>query len=82
MLEATEMKDEFSRAIREALNGDATLVDLIAVLRTFKNAGLAQETAYEVLESLRQLVSETAEDRLLELEDVVCGFCAAEHRLW
>jgi hypothetical protein len=56
--------------------------ELVDILREHKNWGLARQEAYEALDSLRGGASDQLEDRILEVMDVVSGFCAPHYRVW
>jgi len=57
--------------------------DLHKILKEYKDAGGMQNDAYVVLESLREdLKDGSSEDLLLEVLDVVIGFCSPNIRIW
>jgi len=48
-----------------------------------KEDGASQSETYELLESLRlDLKSETEEDALLDVMDIVVGHCSKDARVW
>ncbi|PSK92527.1 hypothetical protein [Taibaiella chishuiensis] len=57
-----------------------------ALLVEMKDKGLSSEQAYTLLESLRAGVraaaGEQREDLLLEMMDIVTGFCPPQRRIW
>jgi hypothetical protein len=69
-------------AVEGALARGASLEELVEIVRTFKLDGLTQQSAYETLATLRTRVSEERENRLLELMDLVSGWCSPQQRLW
>jgi hypothetical protein len=75
------VKDAFINEIRTALERDASLAELIQLMRAHRSMGLSRATAYEALGALRSTV-ERHEDRLLEAMDIVSGFCQPQHRVW
>ena len=53
-----------------------------ALLRKFKDAGGGQQTAYRVLEALREHADDETEDVILELMDAVIGWCSPQQTIW
>jgi len=51
-------------------------------LHDFKEGGGEQAEAYSTLEKLRSELGPEQEDLLLEVMDVVSGFCNAKDRIW
>ncbi len=72
-----EVSDALANALAAALRNGATLDEMIGILRTHCDGGVAQPEAARVLDALRAKAStEAEEDRILELMDFVHGFCA------
>jgi hypothetical protein len=60
-----------------------SLEELIGVLRDFRSRGGSREMAYKALAELREERDlADREDRILELMDVVRGFCSAHMLVW
>lgn len=76
------MKEEFRALIKDALARHASLDEFLDILRKQRDAGLAQQSAYDALEELRAEADEQTEDRVLEIMDIVSGFCAPHLRIW
>jgi hypothetical protein len=77
------VKEAFEAAIREALANQAGLVEYVRILREHRAAGLTQRIADEVLSELRRTApDEAADERIMEVMDVVFGFCAPHLRVW
>ncbi|HMA92605.1 MAG TPA: hypothetical protein VKP30_07960 [Polyangiaceae bacterium] len=76
------MNNALRNSIAEALMRDASVSELATILRKHRDEGLSQQTAYELLEALRKSVDEQREERLLEVMDIVSGFCKADDRIW
>ncbi|WP_374966407.1 hypothetical protein [Lysinibacillus sp. RS5] len=69
--------------IHNGLLNHCELFDLLKILKEYKDAGGKRNDAYAVLESLRAVVKDDSyEDRILELLDVVFGFCSLHVRIW
>ena len=78
------MKDEQS-AIRlaELVEGDQPPRRVAASLRECRDLGLTRLEAIEILGRLRDRADDEAkEDRVLEMLDIVTGFCSAELNVW
>jgi hypothetical protein len=76
------MVDACRDAIRDGLAAKLSLGQLLAILRQHKDAGLQQADAYKLLDELRADRPEDEDDLILELLDVVVGFCSPHMRLW
>lgn len=71
---------DFQDVFREALHRGTG--DLYEIVGRYKRLGLGQREAYEALEALREGLPEPVEDLLLEVMDVVSGFCSPHNRIW
>ena len=76
------MMAEFTAAIRDALSSSASFDAIVAILRLHRDKGLTKGDAYRALEALRGTVDVETEDRLLEVLDVVSGYCQLKYRVW
>jgi hypothetical protein len=77
------MIEAFMTELEAALARKAASDELVAVLRRHRDAGLSQRAAYDSLQTLRSReIGEPDEDRILELMDIVSGFCHPACRLW
>lgn len=82
------MNKEYNNAklktdIHKGLLNHFEFFDLHKILKEYKDASGKQNDAYAVLESLREdLKEDSSEDILLELLDVVIGFCSPHIRIW
>jgi len=69
--------------IRNGLLNHFGFFDLHKILMEYKDAGGKQNDTYAVVESLREYFNDdSSEDILLELLDVVIGFCSPHIRIW
>ncbi|WP_157755202.1 hypothetical protein [Variovorax boronicumulans] len=65
------------------ISAGADFIQLHGLLSQYKRRGLTAEEIAHVLEQLRSsVVSESGEDRVLEVLDVVRGFCTPHLKLW
>ncbi len=54
----------------------------VKILVRFREDGGTQDQALQLLESMRERVGEELEDKILDLMDLVSGFCLKEFRIW
>ncbi len=78
----TELDAVLDGELRDALEKDCGLDLMRAILLKYKDKGFGYESVYELLGAMRGNVSEDIEDRILELMDIVSGFCAPNMRVW
>jgi hypothetical protein len=76
------LRERFERAVRDALDTGTSLDGLTEVVRDFQSRGLSQAEATDSLGGLRASLAEGDEDRILELLDVVTGWCSPRMRIW
>ncbi|MBB4220911.1 hypothetical protein ABL849_19925 [Variovorax sp. 375MFSha3.1] len=75
----TAIDEEFLKEVQ--INED--LMELREYLKRYKELGVSAEEMMEYLVSLRDsCVAEAFEDKLLELMDIVSGFCSPSLRVW
>lgn len=75
----TAIDEEFLKEVQ--INED--LMELREYLKRYKELGVSAEEMMEYLVSLRDsCVAEVFEDKLLELMDIVSGFCSPSLRVW
>jgi hypothetical protein len=72
------LKTEIGDALRRA----APLEEIVDILRKYRDQGLTAKSAAETLEAMRSTFDAQTEDRLLEVLDIVTGFCRPEIRVW
>jgi hypothetical protein len=77
-------KLELENAIEKGLlDASPKVNEVIAVIETYKASGGLQSVAIEVLDALRaKAPDETKEDLILDLMDIVSGFCRKEVKIW
>jgi len=77
------MNREMENELEAAVKSDQPLGDIVALLRRYKDQGIAQSEVYAFLERMRQCApDEGADDRILEVADFVAGFCAPHMKIW
>lgn len=77
-----ELPIQFRTVIQAALERGALLEELRAILCEYRDTGLSQQEAYATLNALRLGAGAQLDDRILEVMDVVVGFCAPHYRVW
>lgn len=69
--------------IEEGVTQNIDFHEFRKVLLLFKEEGGSQEDALLILEDLRQNVkNQKVEDKILEIMDLVTGWCKADLRVW
>lgn len=68
--------DRLVEATAQALARGESLAEIATLLRRLRDRGLSQSAAYDAVEALRVGAGDMEEDRLLEVLDIVSGFCA------
>jgi len=76
------MNDSFSNAIELAIQSNESLDSLVTIVRAYKQTGLPQSEAYSSLERIRRKTAPDKIDLVLDLMDVVSGFCVPNRRIW
>jgi hypothetical protein len=77
-----EMSNGFAKDIEDALKREASMEEVVSILRDYQDQGMTAKSAAEALETLRVGADERTEDRLLEILDIVTGFCRPHLRVW
>ena len=74
---------DFEIEIKAALKQQAPLPMLREIVHRYKQRGGTQKNAYSALEKIRQEYSEDpGEELLIDLMDLVAGFCSTDQRIW
>jgi len=73
------MTAAFACAIKAAIERKASLDELAALLREHRARGLTAAAALDALERLRAV---NDDDRILEIMDIVTGWCTPTRRVW
>jgi hypothetical protein len=82
MIEPPDTPGPFSGEIREAIVREASDEELVRIVRAHKNLGLTKSAALQALATLRSSVTDPQEDRILDLMDIVSGWCAPDQRIY
>ena len=70
------------RELRDALEASADFGVQRDILVKYREKGFSSESVYELLESMRDGATSDIEERILELMDIVSGFCSPNMRVW
>ena len=76
------LNEAFEKDIIEILDGEYKIPALLEVIKKYKKSGIGQEEMLKELERIRHLKDEKFEDRILEVMDIISGFCRPDYRLW
>ena len=64
-------------------NQDTSLLEIKEYLINLQNENVSQDELYSFLEELRSDVkTESEEDRILEIMDLVCGWCSLDLQIY
>jgi hypothetical protein len=71
------------KELEGAIMAGHTLRQIVSILREYQRLGIGRDEVRIALESLRERApDEEVEDRILEVMDVVSGFCSRENTVW
>jgi hypothetical protein len=75
--------DHLFEGLQEIISAGAPLAHVVSTLREYRDQGASRREVYTALEALREKarVDET-EDRILEVMDIVSGFCSPHLTVW
>ena len=74
---------DLTRELEEVINSGLTLRQIVSALREYRRQGITRDEVQHALETLRDRTPDEAiEDRILEIMDVVSGFCSRENTVW
>lgn len=77
------MNDQMQQELKSAIRSNVPLDQIVALLRRYKDQGIAQRDVYSFLEAWRRAApDEATDDRILEVADFVAGFCASHMKVW
>lgn len=77
-----ELDIVLDQELRDALDKSAKLDVFRTILVKYREKGFSPESVNELLAAMRNGVAEDVEDRILEIMDIVSGFCAPNMRVW
>lgn len=77
------MSIDWQSKLLEKLNKEIVLAEIAAYFRVLQAADISREAIKSWLEELRaQQPGTIVEDRILELLDLIEGYCKPEYRVW
>lgn len=77
------MKNEWQLKLNELLERRVPLEDVTNILKQFKNQNVKQDDILTYLKSQRKVAaSEEIDDWVLEIMDIVVGFCNEKYKVW
>lgn len=75
--------EQLSEELEGAITAGLPLRQIVSTLREYRRLGVTRHEVHLVLEGLRdQARDEAMEDRILEVMDIVSGFCPQESTVW
>jgi hypothetical protein len=75
--------EALSRELGGLITSGLTLRQIVSTLREYQRQGITRHEVQHALEALRDRTpDEAVEDRILEIMDVVSGFCSRENTVW
>ncbi len=75
--------ERLSQELETVVSSGMPLRQIVSALREYRRSGVSRHEVQLALESLRdQAKDEAIEDRILEVMDVVSGFCPQESTVW
>jgi hypothetical protein len=80
------MLNKWNDIIKSYLNEDDPFMAFRELLIEMKAEGISSEVAYAYFENLRKELSESGdekdEDKILQVMDIISGFCSPHLRVW
>jgi hypothetical protein len=77
-----ELDSVLDRELRDAVERNCDFNLLRAILVKYREKNFSSESVYAFLDTMRNGVTEDIEGRVLELMDIVSGFCSPNMRVW
>lgn len=77
-----ELDSVLDRELRNALEKNCEFELLRVILVKYRDMGFSSDSVYGLLDVMRVSVAEDVEDKILELMDIVSGFCSPNMRVW
>jgi hypothetical protein len=75
--------EQLSERLRALIMAGPPLRQIVSMLREYRREGITRTEVQRALDALRdEAEDEVTEDRILEVMDVVSGFCARENTVW
>ncbi len=69
--------------LQGVISAPVSLSQIVSTLREYQHQGVARHEVQSALEGLRERAhDEATEDRILEVMDIVSGFCPREMTVW
>lgn len=77
------MSISLKQRLKILISSDASLLFIVEELRQMKNEGFQQEVVRKTVEDLyKESMNELEEDRILEVLDLITGFCSPDKKVW
>lgn len=76
------MENNWHNELSVMLQSEINLEKASSMLKSFKESGVTQDQIRETLSLMREKSDEIVEDRILEVLDIVEGYCNPDYRVW
>lgn len=76
------MENNWQKELASILRNEIQLTEVSEHLKSLRAAGIPQEEIREYLNTMRTTSGEVMQDRILEVLDVVEGYCNPQYRVW
>ena len=74
---------DLAKELEGVITAGLPLRQIVSTLRAYRSQGITREEVQLALQALRnQAPDEAVEDRILEVMDIVSGFCSRENTVW
>ncbi|WP_144594407.1 hypothetical protein [Burkholderia sp. KBS0801] len=77
-----ELDRVLDNALRDALEKNGELGLMRAIIVKYRDQGFGSDSVYALLDAMRNGAAEECENKILELMDIVSGFCRPDMRGW
>jgi hypothetical protein len=75
--------DPLLEGLQEIISAGVPLAQVVSTLREYRDQGASRREVYLALEALREKArDDETEDRILEVMDIVSGFCSPHLSVW
>jgi anthranilate phosphoribosyltransferase len=75
--------EHWIEGLQQVISAQVPLAQIVSSLREYRRQGVTRHEVQSALEALRESApDEATEDRILEVMDIVSGFCPRESTVW
>ncbi|MBR8220257.1 hypothetical protein [Burkholderia ambifaria] len=77
-----ELDRVLDNALRDALEKNGELGLMRAIIVKYRDQGFGSDSVCALLDAMRNGAAEECENKIIELMDIVSGFCRPDMRVW